>query len=62
MVSFNFLSDDICRCNDENCSEKDSCVRFLYRKDSGWIAQTDSLRVEGELCKYKINNILLEEE
>jgi hypothetical protein len=61
MININFLSDDICRCNDENCLEKDSCLRFLRRKDPGWIAQTDSLRAGSELCEYKINNRLEEE-
>lgn len=39
------LSDDICRCRDDECPERETCERWLQRKEGGvWLVHTDTFR------------------
>jgi len=49
------LLDDICRCLDEDCKDKDVCLRYLDRPSSGWISYAKSLRNGCIICDMKIS-------
>lgn len=39
------ISEDICRCHDRHCPDKDTCERWIFRNDGGdWLWRCMSLR------------------
>ena len=49
------LNDDICRCMDDGCPERESCLRWLCREDRPMLSSfTASFRDEGEPCRWQI--------
>lgn len=53
---FRKLPDDICRCHDEHCPEREGCLRFLQRNVGGvHVVQASTLRIQDEVCDFKID-------
>jgi hypothetical protein len=49
------LPDDVCRCHDEQCSEREECRRFLQRNTGGvHVKQAASLRDQGKTCARRM--------
>ena len=54
------LKDDVCRCHNENCAERHTCLRWLDRDNGGdWVPHVDSMYSWGDFplplpCQNKI--------
>lgn len=51
------LPNDISRCSPENCSEKDTCLRYTCRGNSEYASYTDFSKIKKEKCEFKIEKL-----
>ena len=52
---FRKLPDDVCRCHDDACPERETCLRFLQREIGGIrVVHSATLRQKDEPCQSKI--------
>lgn len=52
------LPNDISRCSPENCSEKDTCLRYTCRGNSEYASYIDFSKIKKEnKCEFKIEKL-----
>lgn len=57
MSNMQFIANDICRCHDAKCPEREQCLRLVYREcKAERTPHCDSLRpLDQSECKSKIS-------